>query len=114
MRRRRRTNTPLLRGRIERILPDLDHSSHVAGEVAALSTLARYAITGPLWLAAIGLSISWVPCGPPMMCCDHTPHVHLMLCVVTGISIQQQSDLQSAIRKACPYCCDTGTSRVAE
>lgn len=53
--------------------PILNHFSPVWADVAALSTLAKYAITGPLWLAAIGLSGSLVPCGPPMMCWNQTP-----------------------------------------
>lgn len=51
----------------------LNHFRPVWADVAALSTFARYAMTGPLWLEAIGLSASFAPCGPPMMCWNHTP-----------------------------------------
>lgn len=84
----------------------LNHFSPVWAALAALSTLARYAITGPLWLAAIGLSASFAPysgqvkgvnhllgsmttptCGPPITCWNQAPTLSPGLADTTVVDV---------------------------
>lgn len=44
-------------------------------------------MTGPLWLAAMGLSASFAPCGPPMMCWNHAPTLSPGLTETTVVEV---------------------------